>query len=60
MANYWEGEAKDFTKKEYWDDKQILRAGLKGAFSILRLLASQLAHAVVAEQTEDEADKAGS
>jgi hypothetical protein len=53
MAKYWEDEVGDFLKPEYWDDKQILRAGLKSGLTLLRLFANQAAQAIEAEQKED-------
>ena len=52
MAKHWEDEAGDFLQPEYWEDKQILRAGLKSGLTLLRLFTSQAAQAIEAGQKE--------
>lgn len=54
IARYWEGEAKDFAGDDYWEDKQLLQAGLKNSISLLRLLAGQFAQYAEARQVHDE------
>ncbi len=56
MTQFWEEQSADFVQPEYWDDKQILRAGLKGGLTMLRLFASQMAQAIEAGQDEDAAN----
>ena len=54
-ARYWRAESAAFSQESYWDDKQMLRAGLKSGLDLLRLFVGQLAQAVEASQQEDEA-----
>jgi hypothetical protein len=48
VTSHWEAEAGAFVGESYWEDKQMLRAGLKSALTLLRLFAGQLAQAVAA------------
>lgn len=56
IAQYWEKEAKDFAKPEFWEDKKIFQSALKSGITLLRLLTDQLAQAVEAKQKENEAN----
>jgi predicted unusual protein kinase regulating ubiquinone biosynthesis (AarF/ABC1/UbiB family) len=55
-AVYVEGEVKDLAESEYWDDRQILRAGLKSGFTMLRLFNMQLEQAIRESLDEKDAE----
>lgn len=55
VVRYWEDEVRDFPNAEFWDDKHVLRAGLKSAFTLLRLFTDQVAQTIEAKQKENAA-----
>jgi hypothetical protein len=58
-AAYWEDRARYFSFSDFWDEKQIIRSGLKSGLTILRLIVGQLAQAIESKQRENEKNDLG-